>query len=217
MADTAATPNRWAIAWAGVLVMILAGTVYAWSNFTQPVIASFGWSSTQASLVFGLAIFFIGIGAVVGGRWQDKVGPRNVTITGIVLWGIGNLLAAVGPHDVWWWDVTYGVIGGFGNGMAYITPVATVTKWFPDKRGLASGMVVMGFGLGAFIYGFVLKAIPSFVLASNDAAAHAMSAADVSSIMTVFIASGIVYAIVGGLAAMLLQNPPAGYAVAGVA
>jgi OFA family oxalate/formate antiporter-like MFS transporter len=235
MADAAATGNRWAIAWAGVLVMILAGTVYAWSNFTQPLIASFGWSSTQASLVFGLAIFFIGIGAVVGGRWQDKVGPRNVTITGIVLWGIGNLLAAVGPHDVWWWDVTYGLIGGFGNGMAYITPVATVTKWFPDKRGLASGMVVMGFGLGAFIYGFVLKAVPGFVQASKDAGAyadaksaavtagtpfdavaHAMPAADVAAIMQVLLVSGIVYAIAGGLCAMLLQNPPAGYSVAGV-
>jgi MFS transporter, OFA family, oxalate/formate antiporter len=216
--------------------MILAGTVYAWSNFTQPLIASFGWSSTQASLVFGIAIFALGIGAVIGGRWQDRVGPRAVTITGIVLWGVGNLLAAVGPHGVWWWDITYGIIGGFGNGMAYITPVAVVTKWFPDKRGLASGMVVMGFGLGAFIYGFVLKAIPGFVLASKDAgayadaksaavvagtpfdaAAHAMSAADVSTIMTVFIASGIAYAILGGLAAMLLQNPPAGYSAGGVA
>jgi OFA family oxalate/formate antiporter-like MFS transporter len=236
MAVAAATPNRWAIAWAGVLVMILAGTVYAWSNFTQPLIASFGWSSTQASLVFGIAIFALGIGAVIGGRWQDKVGPRTVTITGIILWGIGNLLAAVGPHEVWWWDLTYGILGGLGNGMAYITPVATVTKWFPDKRGLASGMVVMGFGLGAFIYGFVLKAIPGFVLASKDAgayadaksaavvagtpfdaAAHAMSAVDVSTIMTVFIASGIVYAIVGGLAAMMLQNPPDGYSAGGVA
>ena len=234
MADTAAPGNRWAIAWAGVLVMILAGTVYAWSNFTQPLIASFGWSSTPTSLVFGVAIFFLGIGAVIGGRWQDKVGPRTVTITGIVLWGIGNLLAAVGPHDVWYWDVTYGVIGGFGNGMAYITPVATVTKWFPDKRGLASGMVVMGFGLGAFIYGFVLKAVPGFVQASKDAgayadaksaavvagtpfdaAAHAMPAADIAAIMQVLLVSGIVYAIVGGLCAMLLQNPPAGYTVAG--
>src|ERR1700733_13010026 len=182
MAVSSAAPNRWAIAWAGVLVMILAGTVYAWSNFTQPLIASFGWNATQASLVFGIAIFFIGVGAVFGGRWQDRVGP----------------------HDVWWWDVTYGVIGGFGNGMAYITPVATVTKWFPDKRGLASGMVVMGFGLGAFIYGFVLKAVPGFVQASKDAgayadaksaavvagtpfdaAAHAMPAADVAAIMQV--------------------------------
>lgn len=234
MAVSSTAPNRWAIAWAGVLVMILAGTVYAWSNFTQPLIASFGWNATQASLVFGLAIFFIGVGAVVGGRWQDRVGPRNVTITGIVLWGVGNVLAAVGPHDVWWWDITYGVIGGFGNGMAYITPVATVTKWFPDKRGLASGMVVMGFGLGAFIYGFVLKAIPAFVTLSADAsayanaraaaivagtpfdaAAHAMPAPDVAAISSIFLISGIVYAIVGGLSAMLLSNPAAGYTVGG--
>jgi MFS transporter, OFA family, oxalate/formate antiporter len=235
MAVTSGTPNRWLIAFAGVVVMILAGTVYAWSNFTQPLIASFGWSATQTSLVFGLAIFFLGIGAVIGGRWQDRVGPRTVTIVGIVLWGLGSVLAAVGPREVWWWDLTYGLIGGIGNGMAYITPVATVTKWFPDKRGLASGMVVMGFGLGAFIYGFILKAVPAFVTASKDAgafadarsaaiaahtpfdaAAHAMTPADVSALMTVVLVSGIVYAIVGGLAAMLLQNPPAGYSVAGI-
>jgi MFS family permease len=157
-----------------------------------------------------------------------------VTITGIVLWGLGNLLAAVGPHDVWWWDLTYGVIGGLGNGMAYITPVATVTKWFPDKRGLASGMVVMGFGLGAFIYGFVLKAIPGFVTLSKHAGAFAdaraaaikagtpfdptqfaLTPADIGALTTVLIASGIVYAIVGGIAASLLRNPPAGYSVGG--
>jgi MFS family permease len=184
--------------------------------------------------VFGIAIFMIGIGAVVGGRWQDHVGPRNVTIVGIVLWGLGNLLAAVGPHTVWWFDLTYGIIGGFGNGMAYITPVATVTKWFPDKRGLASGMVVMGFGLGAFFYGFILKAIPGFVTASKHAGAFAdaKSAAlkagttfdptqfaltpdDVGAVMMVFLISGVVYALIGGLAATLMHNPPPGYTVAG--
>jgi len=230
----AAGTNRWSVAWAGVLVMILAGTAYGWSNFTQPLIAAFGWSSTETSLVFGIAIFMIGIGAVVGGRWQDHVGPRNVTIVGIVLWGLGNLLAAVGPHTVWWFDLTYGIIGGFGNGMAYITPVATVTKWFPDKRGLASGMVVMGFGLGAFFYGFILKAIPGFVTASKHAGAFAdaKSAAlkagttfdptqfaltpdDVGAVMMVFLISGVVYALIGGLAATLMHNPPPGYTVAG--
>ena len=227
--------NRWAIAWSGVIVMILAGTAYAWSVFTTPLRASFGWSSTEVSLVFGIAIFSLGIGAVIGGRWQDRVGPRLVTITGIVLWGVGNLLAAVGPHSVLWWDLTYGVIGGLGNGMAYITPVATVTKWFPDKRGLASGMVVMGFGLGAFFYGFILKAIPAFVTASKhaqafmdaktaalkagtifDPTAFAMTADDIGIITSILVISGIVYAIVGGAAASQMQNPPAGYSVAGV-
>jgi MFS family permease len=214
--------------------MIIAGTAYGWSNFTQPLIASFGWNSTQTSLIFGLAIFMIGIGAVIGGRWQDRVGPRNVTVIGIVLWGVGNVLAAIGPHTTWWFDLTYGLIGGFGNGMAYITPVATVTKWFPDKRGLASGMVVMGFGLGAFFYGFILKSIPAFATVSKHAGAFAdakaaalkaslpfdpttvaMTADDVSAIMLVFLISGIVYAIVGGLAAAFLQNPPPGYTVTG--
>ena len=73
-ATVGASPNRWAVAWAGMIVMILAGTVYAWSNFTQPLIASFGWSSTQTSLIFGLAIFFIGVGAVVGGRGKTASG-----------------------------------------------------------------------------------------------------------------------------------------------
>ena len=234
---TSAGANRWAIAWAGVITMIMLGTAYAWSNFTTPLRAAFGWDATQVSLIFGIAIFALGIGAVVGGRWQDRVGPRTVTTTGAIMWGVGNLLAAIGPHEVWWWDLTYGVIGGFGNGMAYITPVATVTKWFPDKRGLASGMVVMGFGLGAFFYGFILKAWTSFAGASKHAAAFmdaktatAKAAAaglaapppvaplgpdEVSAIMMVFIISGIVFAIIGGACAMMLQNPPAGYTVAG--
>jgi MFS family permease len=230
---TSGTPNRWAIALAGVIVMLCLGTAYSWSNFTQPLIASFGWSNATTTLTFELAIFFIGIGAVIGGRWQDRVGPRNVILTGVVLWGLGNVLAAIGPHEPWWWYLTYGVIGGFGNGMAYITPVATVTKWFPDKRGLASGMVVMGFGLGAFVYGFVLKAIPGFVLASNHAGAYAdakaaaikagttfdptsvaMTPADISSLMMIFLISGIVYAVIGGVCALLLTNPPAAIASA---
>ena len=234
MATSSTGGNRWAIAWSGVIVMILAGTAYGWSNFTTPLIASFGWNSTYTGLIFGIAIFFLGVGAVIGGRWQDKAGPRVVTITGIVLWGLGNLLTALGPHEYWWFYLTYGVIGGLGLGMAYITPVAVVTKWFPDKRGLASGMVVMGFGLGAFFYGFILKALPSFSLAVKHATAFAAGKAealkagtpvdpslamkpdDISAIMMVFLISGIVYAVVGGLAASLLRNPPAGYTVPGV-
>jgi MFS family permease len=230
MTVTSSPPNRWVIAWAGVIVLILGGTVYAWSNFTQPLIASFGWTSTQASLVFGVAIFCFSIGAVIGGRWQDRAGPRTITCTGIVMWGLGNVLAAIGPHEVWWWGLTYGLIGGFGNGMSYIGPVATALKWFPDKRGLAGGLVVMGFGFGAFFYGFVLRALPAFVVASKDAgaygdaksaaiaagthfdaAAHAMSAADIHAILTVFTISGCVYAGIGGLLALLLRDPPADY------
>ena len=231
-----ARQNRWLVLVAGTLVMLVLGTVYAWSNFTQPLLASFGWSNTVTTWTFAIAVFFIGIGAVAGGRWQDRVGPRTVTIAGVVLWGVGNLLAGLGTQALGapWIYLTYGVIGGFGAGMAYITPVATVTKWFPERRGFASGAVVMGFGLGAFFYGFILKAIPSFAHAAKNAAAYAdaraaatkagtafvaeqyrLGAADVSAIMNVFIVSGIAFLVVGGVFAWFLSNPPSGYTVAG--
>jgi MFS family permease len=224
------------IALAGVVVMICIGTAYSWSSFTQPLIASFKWTSTTTTWPFALTIFFLGIGAVIGGRWQDQVGPRTVTMVGVVLWGLGIVLAGVGTRQFGapWLYLTYGVLAGLGNGMAYITPVATVTKWFPDKRGLASGMVVMGFGLGAFFYGFVLKALGGFQAASKQAAAYADAASaavkahttfdpsayqltsdEVGAVMNVFVASGAVFAIVGGLCASLLKNPPAGYTVPG--
>ena len=116
--------NRWLIALAGVLVMTSLGAIYSWSLFTQPLIASFGWSSTTVTWAFALATFFLSIGAVVGGRWQDRAGPRIVTLTGVALWGLGCVSAGLGTPrlGVWWLYLTYGVIGGFGVGMAYITP-----------------------------------------------------------------------------------------------
>jgi MFS family permease len=235
-----ATPNRWTIALAGTIVMICLGTVYSWSIFTRPLVAGFHWSNAVTTWAFALAIFFLGVGAVIGGRWQDRVGPRRVTIIGVLLWGVGNLLAGVGTgaFGVWWLYLTYGVIGGLGLGMGYITPVAMVTKWFPDKRGFASGMVVMGFGLGAFFYNQIVTRLPSFAAAARHATAYAAAKdaatkagttfdpatlpanaqfgqTEISAVLMVFVVSGIVYMIIGGLCAMRLCNPPAGYALSG--
>jgi MFS family permease len=230
------TTNRWIIALAGTVSMICLGTIYSWSIFTQPLAASFGWSNTTTTWAFAWSIFFLGVGAVVGGRWQDRVGPRRVAIVGVVLWGVGNVLAGLGTARLgpWWIYLTYGLIGGLGNGIGYVTPVATVTKWFPDRRGLGSGMVVMGFGLGAFFYNNVVRWVPSFADATRqaasvvaaraaaasagtpfDAAAHSMSAGQVSAVMQLFVVSGIVFAVLGGFAASLIRNPPEGYARAG--
>src|SRR5213075_445256 len=142
--------NRWAVAAAGTVTMVCLGTVYSWSLFTQPLIASFGWSNTTTTWAFSLSIFFLGVGAIVGGRWQDRSGPRPVIVTGAVLWGVGNVLAGLGTarFGAWWIYLTYGVLGGIGLGLGYVTPVAAVTKWFPDRRGLASGMVVMASAWG---------------------------------------------------------------------
>jgi len=222
--------NRWLIAVAGTISMICLGTVYSWSIFTQPLIASFGWSNATTTWTFALAIFFLGVGAILGGRWQDRVGPRRVTATGVVLWGLGNLLAGLGTASFgpWWIYLSYGVLGGLGLGIGYVTPVATVTKWFPDKRGVGSGMVVMGFGLGAFFYNNIVKMVGPFATAAKRAAAllaHgsfaaapsslAMRPQDVAAIMNVLVVSGIVYIVVGGLCSLFMVNPPALAASAG--
>jgi MFS family permease len=216
--------------------MVCLGSVYSWSLFTQPLVFGLRLSTVNAGWPFALGIFSLGIGAVVGGRWQDQVGPRTVTIVGVVLWGLGNLLAGLGTQTFGlpWLIVTYGIIGGFGNGMAYITPVAVVTKWFPDKRGLASGMVVMGFGLGAFFYNLIVKSLGSYAAVAKHASAYAdakaaaakagaafdptqfpVTPSDIGAIAAILAVSGVVFAIVGGICATFLSNPPAGYRVAG--
>ncbi len=234
--NPASSGNRWVIALAGILVMLCLGTVYSWSIYTNSLIAGFNWSTQDATIPFEAAIFFIGVGAVFGGRWQDRVGPRTVTIVGAVIWGVGVLLAGLGTQSLGklWLDITYGVIGGFGNGMAYVTPVAMVTKWFPDRRGLGSSMVVMGFGLGAFVYNQIITRIATYGAAAKPALAYVRARADaikagttfdptsyqlspdvVHGVMMLFIVSGIVFVLLGGLAALVLKNPPEGYSVAG--
>jgi MFS transporter, OFA family, oxalate/formate antiporter len=213
--------SRWAIAVAGTIAMTCLGTVYSWSLFTQPLVAAFGWSNTTTTWAFALAIFFLGVGAILGGRWQDRRGPRPVAITGVVLWGIANVLAGVGTarFGAWWIYLTYGLLGGLGLGLGYVTPVAAVTKWFPDKRGLGSGMVVMGFGLGAFLYNNILKSIGPFAAAAAEAGkvvaaraqggAATLSDAATGTIMSTFIWSGVVFAVVGGICASFVRNPGA--------
>jgi MFS transporter, OFA family, oxalate/formate antiporter len=234
--NAASSGNRWGIALAGIIVMLCLGTVYSWSIYTNSLIAGFNWSTQDATIPFELAIFFIGIGAVFGGRWQDRVGPRTVTIVGALIWGVGVLLAGLGTQALgnWWLDLTYGIIGGFGNGMAYVTPVAMVTKWFPDRRGLGSGMVVMGFGLGAFIYNQIFTRLATYGAAAKPALAYVKARSEaiktgatfdpstyqlspdvVHGVMMLFVYSGIAFIVLGGLCALALRNPPEGYTVAG--
>jgi MFS family permease len=213
--------------------MLCLGTVYSWSLFARPLAAAFQWSSLRVSMVFALNIFSLGWGAVCGGRFQDRVGPRIVSLTGVALWGLGNLLAGLWTARLGygWLLCTYGLIGGFGNGVAYITPVATVTKWFPERRGLAGGAVIMGFGLGAVVFSGIIAHLPSFDAAARHAAryvaeqdramkAHlafdptpyALTTAEISAVLSIFVAAGIAFLVLGGLGAMLLRDPPPGTA-----
>ncbi len=218
--------DRWLVALAGTVLMACLGAVYSWSLFTQPLVVAFGWSSTTTTWAFAACIFFLGVGAIVGGRWQDRAGPRPAAVAGAILWGLGNVLAGWGTARLGapWLYATYGVVGGLGLGLAYVTPVAAVTKWFPDRRGLGSGVVVMGFGLGAFVYNNALQAWPSFAGAAREAAAAAaagagarLSAASLHALERTFVVSGLFFAVVGGLCAALVRDPPAVAPVAGAA
>jgi nitrate/nitrite transporter NarK len=231
--------NRWVIASAGVLVMMMTGTLYSWAIFTQPLAASFHWDVRESTWAYAIANFCLAaVGALIGGFWQDRRGPRRVAVTGMVLWGLGNILAGWGTA-AWgaaWLYLCYGVIGGVGAGMAYISPVSMVIKWFPERRGLAGGMVAAGFGLGAFFYNQLVPRLASFHAAANHASeliaarvtatgatgtsaaarmplGQAMAQSDIAAVMQVFISSGCLYLTVGVLAASLFRNPPAHAAV----
>src|SRR5436189_2740467 len=143
--------NRWLIAVAGVVMQLALGAVYAWSVFRIPLTKSYGWTVSQVTLAFELAILMLGFAAFAGGLWMKRSGPRRVAAIGGLCYGLGLVLAGqVGGH-LWLLYLTYGVLGGIGLGLGYIVPVATLIKWFPDKRGMITGLAVAGFGAGALI------------------------------------------------------------------
>ena len=147
------TPNRWIVALAGAWLQLFLGTVYAWSYFQNPISEAYGWTNTEVAGAFSLAICFLGLAAAWGGTKLPRYGPRRLAAIGGVLFGAGYLVAAAALR---WRSLPllylgYGVVGGAGLGLGYVTPVATVAKWFPDKKGLATGLVIMGFGFGALL------------------------------------------------------------------
>lgn len=145
--------NRWLIALCAVGVHISIGSVYAWSNFTSPLIEEFGWSASQVQFTFSMAILFLGLSAAFLGWFVEKYGPRVAGITAAIFFGIGVAGSgiAVTVGSLWMLYFFYGVLGGIGLGVGYIAPVSTLVKWFPDKRGMATGMAIMGFGFAAAI------------------------------------------------------------------
>ncbi|HXZ39198.1 MAG TPA: OFA family MFS transporter [Terriglobales bacterium] len=188
--------NRWGIAVAAVLMQICLGAVYGWSVFKIPLMHGEHWAETAVQLTFTLAIVFLGVGTVIGGLWQDKVGPRMVATVAGVLYGIGYLFSgyASTAHSLNLLYLGYGVLGGIGMGMGYITPVATMVKWFPDRRGLMTGVAVCGYGAGAL----VMSPIAARLILSKG-------------IPFTFEILGVVYLIVVVIAAQFYANPPQGW------
>ena len=150
--------NRWLIAASAVGIHISIGSVYAYSVMTLPLNQLHGWQKSDITLAFSLAILFLGFSAAFLGRTVEKMGPRKSGRLAAIFYtaGIMGSGLAVKLGSLPLFLVCYGVIGGIGLGVGYITPVSTLVKWFPDRRGLATGMAIMGFGFAAMVFGPIM-------------------------------------------------------------
>jgi OFA family oxalate/formate antiporter-like MFS transporter len=185
--------NRWLIAIAGVFLQIALGAVYAWSVFRVPLSKQFGWSISEVTLTFTISIFVLGFAAFFGGLWLNRKGPRIVALSGGALYGLGVFLASF-SHSLSWLYLSYGLIGGIGLGLGYIVPVAVLVKWFPDRRGLITGVAVGGFGAGALITAPVATRLIQSV-----------------GVLSTFAYLGIAYFLVTIISGSFMQNPPDGW------
>ena len=198
------TKGRWGLVAAALLLQFSIGAVYAWSVFSQALQAAepFQLSKVQATLPFTVTIGMIFVGTYIGGRIQDRRGPRVVAMVGGAIYGIGVIIAsfAQDASQLPILVIGYGVLGGFGLGLAYIVPIAMLQKWFPDKRGLITGLAVGGFGFGAVLTAPIARRL----IAGNE-----------NDPTSVFLPLGVAYLILSVAGAAFFRNPPEGYKVPG--
>ena len=188
------TFNRWLIVVGALLIQVSLGAIYIYSVFKPGLKARFpDWSNTDLALPSMLVLLFFGLATIFAGRIQDKIGPRTVAMTGAVLLGLGLLLASF-SNSLFMFTLGFGVIGGIGIGAAYVCPIATCVKWFPDKRGLISGLAVAGFGAGGLVFAPVAKALILSV-----------------GVMNMFLCLGGIFFVIIMIGAQFMINPPAGY------
>jgi MFS family permease len=153
--------NRWLVPPASIAIHLCIGSVYAWSIYNPALTRVFGvvtasgddWTLSNVLWIFSVAIVFLGLAAAFAGKWLEAVGPRMVGVVAAACWGGGYLIGGLGIylHELWLVYLGYGAIGGCGLGLGYVSPVSTLIRWFPDRRGMAAGMAIMGFGGGAII------------------------------------------------------------------
>src|SRR6516225_6475981 len=186
--------SRWWRVVGGMSMNLALGSLYAWSVFVAPLEKEFGWKRADTAMIFTIAVFVFGLAFILAGRLQDKRGPFWISIIGGVLVSVGFFLSAWTTTLAWvfFW---FGAIGGIGNGFGYATPIPVMAKWFPDRRGLAVGLAVAGYGGGSSIFGPLanLKLIPAY------------------GVHTTFMILGVIFLFMTVIGAFLLQNPPTGY------
>jgi MFS family permease len=196
--------NRWLIPVAAVLVQICIGSVYAWSTFVRPINALFpappadSWMAWFKApyITFSAALVLLGLSAAFGGPWVERRGPRVAATAAACFFGAGLLIGGLGLRigQEWLVFVGMGIIGGIGCGLGYIAPVSTLVKWFPDRRGMATGMAIMGFGAGAFLAGYLNAYLIEHIGVAN----------------TLF-GLGAIYFVVMNIGAMIIRRPVPGW------
>jgi MFS family permease len=191
--------NRWRIPIGAVAVHICIGSVYAWSTFNRPIQALFPdqpWWFSPPYTTFTTALVLLGLSAAFGGPWVERRGPRSAATAAALFFGAGLIIGGIGlsirqPSIVF---LGMGVIGGIGCGLGYISPVSTLVKWFPDRRGMATGMAIMGFGGGAFLAGYLNVFLMERLGVANTV-----------------IALGVAYLAIMLIGSRLLERPPTGW------
>ncbi|MCP5242747.1 MAG: OFA family MFS transporter [Burkholderiales bacterium] len=189
---------RWFVVAGALIIQICLGAIYSWSVFVIPLKEVFSFTTTQTQMIFSLALAAFSLVMIYAGRLQDRKGPRLVATLGGVVLGAGYLLASFSGGSFLLLALTVGIIGGAGIGLAYVCPIAACVKWFPDKRGLVTGLAVAGFGAGAWLFAKI---------ASNFIDAYGLS--------TAFMYLGAIFTVAVVLGAQLLRNPPAEWKPAG--
>jgi MFS family permease len=206
--------NRWMVPPAALSVHLCIGQAYAFSVFNNPLTRVIGvtestpddWKLTTLGWIFSLAIVFLGLSAAFGGKWLEKVGPRLTMFVAACCFGGGFFISALGVylHQIWLIYLGYGVIGGIGLGLGYVSPVSTLIKWFPDRRGMATGMAIMGFGGGAMI------GAPLSVLLMDQ-----FKSATSVGVMETFLVMGGIYFLSMFIGSLTIRTPPENWQPAG--
>ena len=208
--------SRWLIPPAALSVHLCIGQAYATSVYKNSLIAHFDTSQTAIGLIFSIAIVMLGLSAAIGGTWVEANGPRKAMFVSAVCWAAGFLVGALGiaTKQLWLVYLGYGVLGGIGLGIGYISPVSTLIKWFPDRPGLATGLAIMGFGGGAMVASPLSRQLLSLYDPSYNSA-DSGSVASSGALVGLFITLGIGYFVVMMFGVVNVRIPPPGWRPAG--
>ncbi|MFD5276993.1 OFA family MFS transporter [Pseudarthrobacter sp. NPDC058362] len=206
--------NRWLVPPAALAVHLCIGQAYATSVYKTALVKHFEASLTEIGVIFSIAIVMLGLSAAIMGTWVDTQGPRKAMFTSAVFWASGFLIGSLGifTHQLWLVYLGYGVVGGIGLGIGYISPVSTLIKWFPDRPGLATGMAIMGFGGGALIASPVSTALLKMYDPNSGAQGWVASGDAVGKL---FLTLGVIYLAYMLFGAFTIKVPAPGWAPAG--